>query len=185
MHRKSLVQKLKRYHAVDAEQQAVKVRMLNFIEGHEDCFDRELALGHMTASAWLTNATGDQVLLTHHKKLNKWLQLGGHADGDADLLNVAIREAQEESGVPAIEPVSTDIFDIDIHPIPARLNEPQHDHFDVRFWLRVTDPKAVYIVGDESHDLRWFSVTMLNTMDLDASIGRMTRKWIEKIGKIC
>ncbi len=177
MRRNSLLQLLHHYQSVDPQQQATKHRMLEFVDTHVECFQRELERGHMTASSWLTNAAGDQVLLTHHKKLNKWLQLGGHADGDPDLLNVAIREAQEESGIQAIEPVSTEIFDLDIHPIPARLNEPAHDHFDVRFWLRVTDPNAEYIVGEESHDLRWFSVTMLQTMDLDASIRRMIHKW--------
>ena len=181
MHREALLQKLQAYQPSDTEQHTVKQRMVDFIREHPQCFERELAIGHMTASAWLTNTTGDQVLLTHHKKLDKWLQLGGHADGDSDLLAVAIREAQEESGIQAIEPVITEIFDLDIHPIPARINEPQHDHLDVRFWLRVTDPKAQYVVSDESHDLRWFSATMLQSMDLDASIRRMTRKWLQKI----
>ena len=177
MSRQIILNLLDRYQPNDPGQLRIKAKMINFVQTHADCFERELELGHMTASAWLLNAVGDQVLLTHHKKLNKWLQLGGHADGDPDLLQVAIKEAQEESGIQHIEAISRGVFDIDVHPIPARKNEPEHDHWDVRFLLRVTDPAAQYVVSDESHDLRWFTHSELAALEVDASVKRMARKW--------
>src|SRR5215510_11521790 len=91
-----------------------------FVAANPNCFERSLQIGHVTGSAWIVDLDRTHALLTHHRKLNKWLQLGGHADGDPDILRVALREAREESNLDAIRPVSENIFDVDIHVIPAR-----------------------------------------------------------------
>ena len=116
------------------------------------------------------------VLLTHHRKLNRWLQLGGHADGQANILNVALREAREESGIAEVVPVSQAIFDLDIHRIPARGDEPAHDHFDVHFAVqtRTTDQ---YIVSDESYALCWVDIARLSDMTQESAMLRMPQKW--------
>src|SRR5437773_8684321 len=106
-----------------------------FVEANVDCFERSLQIGHITGSAWIVDRDRTHALLTRHRKLNKWLQLGGHADGDPDILRVALREAREESNLDAIRPVSEAIFDVDIHLIPERAGEPEHLHYDVRFLL--------------------------------------------------
>lgn len=92
----------------------------------------------MTGSAWLLNPDGTKVLLTHHKKLNRWLQFGGHSDGESNTWNVALREVTEESGIQNIQFVSSDIFDVDIHTIPenSKKNEPEHKHYDIRFFIK-------------------------------------------------
>ena len=113
MKRQGLIQLLNQYNPSDAEI-TIKNDMLSFIDANEDCFERSLEIGHVTGSSWLLNKAGDKALLMHHRKLNKWLQLGGHADGDSDILAVALKEAQEESGITSIEPVNNRIFDIDI-----------------------------------------------------------------------
>ena len=95
------------------------------------CFDD----GHITGSAWVVDPAGSRLLLTHHRKLGKWLQLGGHSDGEPDTLAVALREAREESGL-RVRPISNAVLDIDIHTIPALKGEPAHLHYDVRFALR-------------------------------------------------
>lgn len=118
-------------------------------------------------------------MLTHHKKLNKWLQLGGHADGDPDVLRVALKEGSEESGITGLEACSLSLFDIDIHLIPARQAEASHYHYDCRFAIRATGNDS-FMVSDESHDLRWIKVTELATLTDEESMLRMAGKWLSR-----
>ena len=154
-------------------------RFMAFLSANPDGFERSLQAGHVTASAWLVDDFGRRVLLTHHKKLGKWIQLGGHADGDEDLLRVAMREAQEESGLRSIAPVSPHVFDLDVHQIPARPNEPQHLHWDVRYALRAVGDET-FIASDESHELRWVEIASLNRLTQEESVLRMATKWMAR-----
>lgn len=176
MHRRDLLEKLQRHRAIDERERASLERIMGFVGTHANCFDRSLSIGHITGSAWLLDLTGERALLTHHRKLGMWLQLGGHADGEADVLAVALREAREESGLTLIEPVHADVFDVDVHDIPARPGEPAHVHYDVRFLLRTVEDTAVQ-VSDESLDLAWVTVEGLARLDVDDSVRRMGRKW--------
>src|ERR1019366_3306840 len=115
--RTPLLDKLRAYRPSDAHEARMAEQLRLFVEAHADCFERSLAIGHVTGSAWIVDRDRTHTLLTHHRKLDKWLQLGGHADGDLDILRVALREAREESGLEAIRPVSEEIFDVDIHTI--------------------------------------------------------------------
>ncbi len=177
MHRNDLLEKLATYPATWPEERATTQKLIGFVEQHAGCFERSLAVGHVTGSAWVINQAGTHVLLTHHKKLGKWLQLGGHADGDSNILRTALREVREESGLTAFEPVSTDIFDIDIHLIPKRKGNPAHYHYDIRFAIQVTGSEE-YVVSDESHDLAWVEVKSLNQFTLEESMLRMANKWL-------
>src|SRR5690242_14262238 len=144
----------------------------HFATRNADAAARELRHGHLTGSAWLVSADGERVLLTHHRKLDRWLQLGGHADGDADLARVALREAEEESGLLDLE-VETIVFDLDRHRIPARGDEPGHWHYDVRFVVRARGSEA-FVVGEESHALAWRDVAEIARDDAaDVSLRRM------------
>jgi len=151
-------------------------RFSKFVEGEPDCFERSTIHGHITAAAWLVDPTSELVLLTHHRKLNKWLQLGGHADGDGDTIRVALTEAVEESGIAAIQLVSDDIFDLDIHPIPARGADPEHFHYDVRYAIRAED--TAFTVSEESHDLSWVSINAIHDYTTEPSMMRMAEKWL-------
>ncbi|MBC7980842.1 MAG: NUDIX hydrolase [Armatimonadetes bacterium] len=133
-------------------------------------------MGHITGSAWVVNADGSEVLLTHHRKLDRWLQLGGHADGDCDTLSVAIKEAEEESGLRDFTPLGSGIFDLDIHPIPARKNDPGHLHYDVRYVLRANGSLS-FTVSEESHDLCWIAIDQVSTLTSESSMMRMVDKW--------
>ena len=135
-HRQMLSQLVDRYQMRYPEEAQVIARLQAFIQDNPDCFNRQLAAGHITGSAWLLDAQGMTVLMTHHKKLNIWVQLGGHADGESDIAQVAMREAHEESGFDDLRLVTPEIFDIDIHGIPARGVEPAHWHYDCRFLLQ-------------------------------------------------
>ncbi len=150
-----------------------------FLHTHADAFERSNPMGHFTGSAWLASADGQRVLLMHHRKLDRWLQPGGHADGDADLAHVALREAQEETGLVDLR-VEGDIFDIDRHRIPARMNEPEHWHYDVRYVARAVADER-FAVNQESRALAWRSVAdVAADENLDDSLRRMARKWLAR-----
>ena len=176
MHRKNLLALLARYREENPEETGTVERFIDFVSAHPDCFERSLQEGHVTGSAWMVDRSGTRVLLTHHKRMNKWVQLGGHTDGHHDVLDAALREAREESGIEGIKPLSGDIFDIDVHPIPARKDEPAHYHYDVRFTVTVTGSEE-YTVSDESHDLAWVDVGRLSEYTAEESMLRMGRKW--------
>lgn len=152
-------------------------QMIDFVEANENCFDRELQQGHITGSAWLVDKTLDNVFFTHHKKLNRWLQPGGHSDGDANTLAVAMREASEESGIEDvfIQPLVQEVFDVDIHTIPARKNEPEHFHYDVRFILE-TDSSHPLKISEESNDIAWIATDKIPELINEESILRMLAK---------
>lgn len=180
MHRQPLLDQLAAYLAKQPDDAAVVARFDRFVRGNPECFERSLAVGHITGSAWVVSADGTQVLLTHHRKLDRWLQLGGHADGDPDVLAVAFKEAREESGLEDFEAVGEGIFDLDVHPIPARKDEPQHLHYDVRYVLRATGATG-FTVSEESHDLAWVPLDEMESLTTEESMLRMLRKWRESL----
>jgi 8-oxo-dGTP pyrophosphatase MutT (NUDIX family) len=176
MHRNDLYKKLESYHAQSEEEIDYKKRTLAFILHNEKCFDRSLQEGHITASAWVLNPDKTKALLMHHKKLDIWCQLGGHSDSNPDTLETAIKEAKEESGLTTIIPLSKEIFDIDIHEIPARKNEPAHLHYDIRFLLHSPQEESL-ISNEESHALKWISKNPQELPSKELSILRMHKKW--------
>lgn len=146
-----------------------------FLLQHKDAYQRTHLPGHITGSAWIVDRNREFVLLTHHAKLNKWLQPGGHADGDENVLNVALREAEEETGVKHFTLIHHNIFDLDIHPIPARKDFGAHDHYDVRFLLEA-DMKDALVITEESHDLAWVPLKDLVKYNDSSSLKRMAEK---------
>jgi hypothetical protein len=128
MHRKNLREKLEQYRPTDEREIADKAQMLEFLNSQESCFERFLSIGHFTGSCWIVNHDGSKFLLTLHKKMGFWLQLGGHADGDHDLARVSMKEVREESRLQHIELLSDEIFDIWVHLIPEYKGIPAHYH---------------------------------------------------------
>lgn len=183
VHRESLLKQLHEYSRRHAEESEITARFIEFVETEPECFERSLGSGHVTGSAWVVNKAGTEVLLTHHRKLDCWLQLGGHADGDPEILSVATREAGEESGLTDFTPVGEGIFDIDIHPIPARLNEPGHLHYDVRYVLRAGG-SVEFTVSEESHDLRWVGLEDVKNLTSEPSMARMVEKWSRLLAQV-
>jgi 8-oxo-dGTP pyrophosphatase MutT (NUDIX family) len=184
VHRRPLLDLLARYAASHPEEGACVARVRSLVESRPDCFERSCLPGHLTGSAWVLSADHRRFLLTHHRKLGRWLQLGGHADGEADVAAVALREASEESGLATLgflgpcganAPVP---IDLDVHEIPARPGEPAHEHHDVRFAL-VAQGGAARASG-ESHEVRWFEMEALDRvltgLGADASLVRLGRK---------
>jgi 8-oxo-dGTP pyrophosphatase MutT (NUDIX family) len=178
MDRQPLLQLLHDYAELHPDEQTVTNRFIDFVAAHERCFHRDLWAGHVTGSAWLVDGGGGRVLLTHHRKLGRWLQLGGHSDGHPEPLAVALKEAREESGLEVV-PLSTAIFDLDIHEIPARGSDPAHHHFDVRFALQVVGSESFRVSG-ESLELAWVAIERLADYTTEESVLRMARKWRQR-----
>jgi len=155
----------------------VVAQFLALLDDPADPFVRERLQGHFTASAWLVSADAQRVLLTHHRKLGRWLQLGGHADGERDLVAVALREAGEESGLHGLT-IMPAIFDLDRHWIPAYGQTPGHWHHDVRYVVRAGVDEA-FVVSAESLDLAWRDIAALaQDPQADASLRRMAGKFL-------
>ncbi|MFQ5509878.1 MAG: NUDIX hydrolase [Leptospirillia bacterium] len=180
MGRDWLLTRLAAYRPADAADRACRDRLAAFVSAHADCFSRDLAVGHVVASAWVVGKGRGHVLLHHHKKLDRWLQFGGHVDGEGDhtVLDAARRELAEESGLVAPVLLGDGIFDLDIHDIPANPKEPAHLHLDVRFAFEV-DENAAFGVSDESHALRWFSLEEAARRITEPSIVRMLEKTVD------
>ncbi|MEW5798890.1 MAG: NUDIX hydrolase [Bacteroidota bacterium] len=179
MHRNLLLGKLKEHRGIDPHEESMRLRIIEFVEKYPNCFERSLHIGHITGSAMIVNRLRTKTLLTHHHKLEKWLQLGGHSDGDPDTLNVALREAEEESGLKGIIAVSEKIFDVDVHLIPARKHEPEHFHFDVRFLFEADDAQPLSI-SNESKDLAWITLERIAEYTTEESVLRMVRKILNR-----
>jgi 8-oxo-dGTP pyrophosphatase MutT (NUDIX family) len=144
------------YDAWSDAQAAERGRMLAFVDEHPDALLRTCTTGHLTAATLLVDAAGERCLLTHHAKLHRWLQFGGHCDGDGNLVHVALREATEESGIEGLV-VDPRPIDVDVHAIPARPGEPEHLHLDTRFLVWAPEG-AREVVSAESNALGWFDV---------------------------
>ena len=179
MHRRKLLALIAEYADRHPEEAAIVARFQEFIDSHERCFARDCWAGHITGSAWLVDPSQNSILLTHHKKLGIWVQLGGHSDGDPDTASVAYKEATEESGL-SVDFLDQAIFDLDIHEIPARKNDPAHYHFDVRFQFIAASRD--YTVSEESHDLSWIEIERLPEVTQETSMLRMRQKWLAAHG---
>ncbi|WP_310588735.1 NUDIX hydrolase [Larkinella rosea] len=166
---------LRKYRPTDEDERRMLEQTIQFVESHADCFDRQLSIGHVTGSSWVVSPDRRKVVLIHHAKLDRWLQPGGHADGDPDVLGVALREATEETGLTNLKIVSPAIFDVDVHRIPARGAEPEHWHYDIRFLLEA-DPEQPFIRTPESKDIRWVETDEIAELTTEKSINRMNCK---------
>ena len=175
MHRNKLLTLLKNHNPTDPQEVIFTEQITKFVQENPDCFERSLLIGHVTGSAWIVDKSRQFTLLTHHRKLDKWFQTGGHCDGDSDVLNVALKEAQEETGLSDVQMLSPEIFDIDIHEIPERKGVPAHLHYDVRF-LFEADINEKFTVSSESTDLAWIALSKVPELNDSESIIRMVRK---------
>lgn len=171
----SIKELLSRYKPYDGHNAQQFEKLYAFVDSQEIVLGKENPAGHITASAWIVDQEYKHVLLTHHVKLNRWLQLGGHTEEDETVVESALREAFEESGLHSIVMRSEEIFDLDIHEIPVHGNTKSHYHYDLRF-LMVASKEEPLSISEESHDLRWFELDEVMQYTEEASIVRMIDK---------
>ena len=166
--------------AIDHEEEEHRRRMSQFVvSNRHDWWKRSTAEGHVTGSAWILNHAATHALLLLHRKLNLWVQPGGHLDdSDASPAAGAMREAQEESGIANLLFVNTALFDVDIHDIPARTGkhgtEPAHLHYDARYLIMAMDARIT--ISEESLDAKWMPLQALAKPSHERSIVRMAEK---------
>jgi 8-oxo-dGTP pyrophosphatase MutT (NUDIX family) len=177
MHRQELLSLLHRHHPPFLDEAANVRRTEAFVQAHEDCFHCDLWPGHVTGSAWVVSPDRARVLLLHHRKHDQWFQPGGHADGDADILRVALRETSEETGLDPshVRLVHDRIFDVDVHTIPASPRGPRHEHFDIRFLVEMDDDLDIP-GNDESHEILWVPLGEVSRFNNNRSTYRMVEK---------
>ena len=157
---------------VDPDAERHRRDVLDFLDAHDDALHRSCREGHLTGSALVVDATAERFVLLHHRKLRRWLQPGGHCDGDANLAAVALREATEETGLAGlrVHPVAVDV---DVHEVAPPAEGP-HLHLDVRY-LVVAPPGAELSGNHESTDIRWAAVEELGSLDVDDGLRRLVR----------
>lgn len=174
----NLLAQLQTYQPFDAEEAASQQRFIEFIQQQPQCFSRQNRAGHVTASTWIVDDKQQAVLLTLHKKLGKWLQLGGHCEVGETPLQAALREAREESGLTQFRVLTPEIFNIDVHTIPAREEEPAHLHYDVAYLLQADDALSMLQCAPrESLALRWMPLATWDALWVDGAVQRMYLKW--------
>jgi 8-oxo-dGTP pyrophosphatase MutT (NUDIX family) len=191
MHRRPLLALLDRHQTRFPQDRERADRIRAFVETHPDCFERSCRDGHVTGSAWIASEDGEHVLLVRHRKLGAWLQPGGHADGDPDPAAVAHREAAEESGLASLRWIdwwgdgsaSPQPFDVDVHTIPSRPDDPEHVHLDLRFLL-VADPDETPRSSPESDEARWVPVAEVPAFSREPSLLRMAERASAILGSV-
>ena len=161
MDRKELISKIKKYQPFNEQEEMDKALILNWIETQENAFSRENTVAHMTASAWVVNKERSKVLMIYHNIYNSWSWLGGHADGETDLLAVAVREVKEEAGIPNVRPVSDEIFSLESLTVDGHVKKGRyvssHLHLNVTYLLEADSEEQVSVKADENSGVAWFT----------------------------
>lgn len=173
-------EEIEKYCPCNEQEQRDKEVILRFLAENGDAFLRTNLVAHMTASAWVVNRTRDKVLMVYHNIYNSWSWTGGHADGDTDLLAVALRECREETGVETVEPVSRDIFSLEVLTVDGHEKRgqyvPSHLHMNVTYLLEADENETLRVCEGENSDVRWFT--------LDGALSASTEPWfVERIYK--
>ncbi|PKY10374.1 nucleoside triphosphate hydrolase [Acidithiobacillus marinus] len=184
MDRHALQTRLCQYRSHYIEEQAYARRGCHLLQDDPDCFFREGTGLHVTASTWILNPARSATLLMLHRKLEQWFQPGGHADGNENVIAVALKECSEETGITEadIHLLDPAIFDIDIHRTPQRGREPAHQHLDIRFLVEIDD-RLPLAGNSESHALRWIPLHEVHAYNKGLSIHRMlikSQEWLRQ-----
>lgn len=175
----SVMKQLHDYQPQDLEEKKAQAFILEFVDRHSAYWSRSTLEGHLTASAWITDAQCKSAVLLHHRKLDMWVQPGGHIDDDdTSLASASRREAQEETGLTGLRLKQQGIFDLDVHAIPARRTEPEHWHLDVRFWWIADD--TTLTINEESNELAWLASAEIRNKTEEESVLRMVRKTLRE-----
>lgn len=161
MDRQELMESIRTYQPFNEQEEMDKSLIMNWIETQDDAFSRDNTVAHMTASAWVVNKDRSRVLMVYHNIYDSWSWLGGHADGETDLLAVAIREVKEEAGISCVRPVSEKIFSLESLTVDGHVKRGKyvssHLHLNVTYLLEADSEEQVFVKEDENSGVGWFS----------------------------
>lgn len=168
-----LIEQLEKYQPVNEQEEKDKLFIISCLKQFDNIFSRENNLAHMTASAWVVNKNHDKVLMAYHNIYDSWSWLGGHADGETDLLRTAMREVSEESGIHNIHPVSDDIYSLEVLTVDGHIKRGEyvssHLHLNVTYLIEADEDEILSIKPDENSGVKWFG--------LDEAIAASSEKW--------
>lgn len=176
MSKAALIEALEGYNGIDQNESEMVERTCTFLKEFDVYQGKSNLKGHITGSSWIVNKDRSKVLLTHHYKLNIWVQLGGHSDEGETIFESAFREGVEESGL-TLTPIHHDIYDVDVHLIPERKGIPAHYHHDIRYLFEADENENID-VSNESHDVKWVAIKDIENYSKDRSILRMVEKMV-------
>ena len=171
-----LTEQIRAYQPVNEQEERDKEVILHMLETQDDIFTRENRLAHMTASAWIVNPEKTKVLMAYHNIYHSWSWLGGHADGEQDLLKVALKEAKEESGICHVTPVSDQIYSLEVLTVDGHVKRgayvSSHLHLNVTYLLEAQETEKLHIKADENSNVGWFL--------LEDAIAASTEPWFQE-----
>lgn len=172
----NIIEQLNRFVPSNMQEREDKIEIIRHLKTSSNIYSRENKTAHMTASAWVVNKERDKVLMIHHNLYNSWSWLGGHADGDKDLLAVAIKEIKEESGLQQVKILSEDIFSLETLTVDGHERRgtyvPSHLHFNITYLLEADENERLIIQPDENSDVAWFT--------LHDAVAASTEPWFQK-----
>lgn len=183
MNKQPILELLQSYKTSFAQEIEFQQQMIDFLEKNDDFALRSNLIGQLTGSAWVVNKERTKVLLIHHKKLNKWLQIGGHIeDVDQTIEETVLREVKEESGIKALKILSSSIYDIDIHTIPQKNEIAEHLHFDIRLIVEADENEILIPQNEEVLDIKWYPLNEVqNLATSNTSINQSMKRMIDKM----
>ena len=174
--RQQLLDEIAAYHPFNEQEERDKNLISQWIEQNEDAFSRKNVVAHVTASAWVVNKDRSKVLMVYHNIYNSWSWLGGHADGETDLLKVALKEAREESGIYHVKPVSEKIYSLEVLTVDGHVKRGEyvssHLHLNVTYLLQAEETDVLHIKEDENSNVGWFS--------LEDAVAASTEPWFQE-----
>ena len=161
MTREDSIRQIENYPPFNEQEEKDKALILGWIRNNENAFSRENTVAHITASAWVVNKDRSKELMVYHNIYNSWSWLGGHADGETDLLSVAIREVKEEAGISNVRPVSEEIFSLESLTVDGHVKKgnyvSSHLHLNITYLLEADSEEQVSVKADENSGVMWFS----------------------------
>lgn len=167
---------LTHYTPYNDQESADRRMILHLLSTQPDLFLRSNLAAHMTASAWVVNPERSKVLMVYHNIYHSWSWMGGHADGEEDLLSVAVREVKEESGITHVRPVSEDIFSVEVLTVDGHEKRgvyvPSHLHLNVTYLLEASEQDPLRVKEDENCGVAWFS--------LEEAVAASTEPWFQQ-----
>lgn len=175
-----IIEEIKKYRPCNAQEQRDQALILDFLEKNGDAFLRSNLLAHMTASSWIVNPERTKTLMVYHNLYDSWSWTGGHADGETDLLSVALREAREETGIEHVRPLSPEIFSLEVLTVDGHEKRgeyvPSHLHMNVTYLLESEESDTLHICREENSGVAWFT--------LEEALKASTEPWfVERIYK--